>query len=126
LPQLPDLRRQRNILLTTYRRDGSPVGTPVNVAVNHAHAYIRTWASSGKAKRIARNPKVTVAPSSGRGTQTGPTVTASARLLEGEEARAAAKLIDRKYPFLQGVLVHISHRLRRLETVHYELSFDEG
>src|SRR5438477_576376 len=121
----PDLRRQRNILLTTYRRDGSPVGTAVNVAVNDHHAYIRTWASSGKAKRIARNPKVTVAPCTGRGTQTGPAATATARLLQGDEEGAAAKLIDSKYPILQGVLVHLAHRIRRLRTVHYELTFDQ-
>lgn len=122
-----DLQRQRNILLTTSRRDSSPVGTPVNVAVkDDQHAYVRTWASSGKARRIARNPKVTVAPSNGRGTQTGPTVNATARLLDGEEARTAAQAIDRKYPVLQGVFVHLWHRVRRLETVHYELAFDEA
>jgi PPOX class probable F420-dependent enzyme len=124
MSEVPDLRRQRTILLTTYRRDGSPVGTPVNVAVNQGHVYIRTWASSGKAKRLAANPKVTVAPSNGRGTQTGPTVIASARRLEGDEAQEAGKLIDRKYPFLQGVLVHLAHRVRKLDTVHYELSFE--
>ncbi len=120
-----DLERQRNILLTTFRRDGSPVSTPVNVAVRHGHTYIRTWATSGKAKRIARNPKVTVAPSTGRGTQTGPTVTASARLLQGEEGQAARDAIDAKYPVVQRVLVHLTHRIRRLETVHYELTADE-
>jgi PPOX class probable F420-dependent enzyme len=126
MPQLPDLQQQRHILLTTFRRDGSPVGTPVSVVVSDGHGYIRTWASSGKAKRMARNPKVTVAPSTGRGTQIGPTVTASARLLDSDEATAASKLIDRKYPVLQGVLVHLAHRLRKLQTVHYELSFDEN
>ena len=122
---VPDLRDQGNILLTTFRRDGSPVGTPVNVAVKDAdHAYIRTWATSGKARRMAQNPEVTVAPSTGRGTQTGPTVKATARLLEGPEDQAAAVTIDRKYPFLQKRLVHLAHRVRHLQTVHYELTFD--
>jgi PPOX class probable F420-dependent enzyme len=122
---LPDLRHQRNILLTTYRRDGSPVGTPVNVAADEPHyAYIRTWATSGKARRIANNPAVTVAPCTGRGTQTGPTVTATARRLDGDEAGAASRMIDHKYPILQGILVHATHRVRRLQTVHYELTFD--
>ena len=124
---MPDeLRDQKTILLTTYRRDGSPVGTPVNVAVADGRAYIRTWASSGKAKRMARQPKVTVAPSTGRGRATGPAVAGTARSLEGEEARAAGRLLNRKYPVLQGVLVPVAHRLRRLRTVHYELTFDEG
>ena len=122
---IPDLQRQRNILLTTYRRDNSPVGTPVNVAVKDGHTFIRTWASSGKAKRMARNPTVAVAPCTGRGTQTGPSLTATARLLEAEDASAAVRAIDTKYPVLQGVLVPLVHRLRRLRTVHYELVFDD-
>jgi PPOX class probable F420-dependent enzyme len=124
---MPDeLREQRTMLLTTYRRDESPVGTPVNVAVADGHAYLRTWDSSGKAKRMARQPRVAVAPSNPRGTQTGRTVVGTARRLTGEEARVAGKLIDRKYPIMQGVLVPIAHRLRRVKTVHYELTFDEG
>jgi hypothetical protein len=114
------------MLLTTYRRDDSPVGTPVNVAVGDGHAYFRTWNTSGKARRLARQPRVAAAPSTPRGTQTGRTVTGTARLLTGDEARAAAKLIDRKYPVVQRILVPTAHRLRRVKTVHYELTFEEG
>ncbi len=121
-----ELRDQRTVLLTSYRRDDTPVGTPVNVAVGDGHVYFRTWDSSGKAKRIARRPRVAVAPSTNRGTQTGRTVLATARPLTGEESRAAGRLIDRKYPILQGILVHLAHRVRRQTTVHYELTFDEG
>jgi PPOX class probable F420-dependent enzyme len=121
-----ELRDQRTVLLTTYRRDDSPVGTPVNVAVREGHAYIRTWDTSGKARRLARQPNVAIAPSNPRGTQTGPTVTGTARQLTGEEARAAGKLIDRKYPIVQRILVPLALRLRRVNTVYYELTFDEG
>jgi len=61
VPTLDDLRDERVILLTTFRRDHSPVDTPVNFAIGDDHAYLRTWTSSGKAKRIARNPNVTIA-----------------------------------------------------------------
>jgi hypothetical protein len=121
-----ELRDQRTVLLTTYRRDDSPVGTPVNVAVGDGHAYFRTWDTSGKARRLARQPKVAVAPSTPRGKQTGRTITGTARRLTGDESRAAGKLIDRKYPILQGILVHLAHRVRRMNTVHYEVTFDEG
>ena len=120
-----ELRDQRTMLLTTYRSDDSPVGTPVNVAVGDGHAYLRTWDTSGKARRMDRQPNVTVAASTPRGTQTGRTVTATARQLTSEEARAAARLIDRKYPIVQRLLVPMAHRLRRVKTVHYELTFDE-
>jgi PPOX class probable F420-dependent enzyme len=120
-----DLRKQRTMLLTTFRQDDSPVSTPVNVVVADGRAYLRTWHTSGKARRMVRHPEVTIAPSTPRGTQTGRTVAGVARLLSGEEARAAARLIDRRYPIVQRLLVPVAHRLRRVRTVHYEVSFDE-
>ena len=48
--KLPDA--QQTVLLTTFRRDGTPVGTPVSVAVEGNRAYFRTWESAGKLKRI--------------------------------------------------------------------------
>jgi hypothetical protein len=125
MPTLVDLRDHRVILLTTFRRDRSPVDTPVNFAVGDGHAYLRTWASSGKAKRIARNPSVMVAPSTYRGTATGPAVSALARTLAGEDAQTAGKLIDRKYPIVQRLLVPLAHRLRRVRPVIYELTLAE-
>jgi hypothetical protein len=41
-PALEPLVRQGTILLTTYRRDGTPVGTPVHVAVEGNRAFVRT------------------------------------------------------------------------------------
>ncbi|MGI8667274.1 MAG: hypothetical protein ACR2N4_14815, partial [Jatrophihabitans sp.] len=62
------LRRADTVLLTTRRRDGRTVDTPVNVAVDEAgRGYFRTWASSGKAKRLANFPGVRLAPCSRRG-----------------------------------------------------------
>jgi uncharacterized protein len=31
---------QKTVLLTTYRRNGAPVGTPVNIAVEGARAFV--------------------------------------------------------------------------------------
>ncbi|HET9609104.1 MAG TPA: pyridoxamine 5'-phosphate oxidase family protein, partial [Acidimicrobiales bacterium] len=47
---------ERNVLLTTYRRDGTPVSTPVHIAVVGDIAYVRTFDPSGKLKRLRRNP----------------------------------------------------------------------
>lgn len=35
--------RPKTVLLTSYRRNGTPVGTPVSIAVNGEHAFVRTW-----------------------------------------------------------------------------------
>ncbi|MBT2384481.1 PPOX class F420-dependent oxidoreductase [Streptomyces sp. ISL-11] len=113
---------QKTVLLTTFRRDGTPVGTPVNLAVEGDRAYFRTYDASWKAKRLRREPEVTVAPSTVRGAPTGPAITGRARLLDGEEAHHAARLMARKHPVLHGVLVPVVHRARRYRTLHYELT----
>ncbi|MGH9091010.1 MAG: PPOX class F420-dependent oxidoreductase [Acidimicrobiales bacterium] len=114
--------RQKTIVLRTRRRDGTWVDTPVSIAVRGDHAYVRTFDRSGKSKRLRNFPEVRFAPSTFRGSPTGPEVHAQARLLNGDEARSAARLIARKYPILHGVLVPVSHRLMRTKTLHYELS----
>src|SRR6187402_3319136 len=85
--------RQRTVLLTTFRRDGTPVGTPVSIAVEGDRAFFRTYDRAWKAKRLRRNPDVTIAPSTVRGKPTGPAIHARARLLNGDEAQHAARAL---------------------------------
>src|SRR5918995_3216695 len=94
--------RQGTVLLTTFRRDGTPVRTPVNIAVDGDRAFIRSSDSAGKVKRIRNNPEVTIAPCTGRGRPTGPPITARARILSGQDSARAGRLLARKHPILQG------------------------
>ena len=114
--------KQKTVLLTTFKRDGTGVGTPVNLAVEGDHAYFRTYDAAWKAKRLKNNPEVTVAPSTVRGRPTGEAVSGRARLLEGAEAEHAARLLARKHRLLQGILVPLAHRLQGYRTLHYELT----
>jgi uncharacterized protein len=114
--------RQQTVLLTTFRRDGTPVETPVNIAVDGDRAFIRSWDSAGKVKRIRNNPEVTIAPCTARGRPTGPPMSARARILSGQESAHAGRLLARKHPILQGVLVPLVHRLRGNTTTHIELT----
>ncbi len=116
------LRTERTVVLTRFRRDGTGVPTAVHVAVEGDHAYVRTWSTSGKAKRHRRDPHLRIAPSTIRGTPTGPASGAVARVLDGDEAAAAFQRLARKYPVLQGRLVPWAHRLRGYTTVFYELT----
>jgi PPOX class probable F420-dependent enzyme len=121
---LAPFSRQKTVLLTTYRRDGTPVGRPVSIAVDGGRAYVRSPERAWKARHIRRNPVVSLAPCTARGTPTGPAVTATARRLSGAEHKRAARALARKYPMLQGVLVPLTHRLGRAKTgrtVHFEL-----
>lgn len=118
--------RQYTVLLTTYRRDGTPVGTPVNIAVDGDRAFVRTWDTAGKFKRIRNKPVVEIAPSTFRGTPTGPAIHARARVLSGDESAYAGQLLARKHPILQGLLVPLIHRLRGNTTIHFELTPIDG
>ncbi|MGW2558325.1 PPOX class F420-dependent oxidoreductase [Streptomyces sp. NPDC001514] len=120
---LTALSKQWAVLLTTHKRDGTGVGTPVNIAVEGDHAYVRTYATSGKAKRLRRDQEVEIAPADPRGRPTGPETRARMRLLDqdSEESRHAAKLLDRKYPITQRMLVPLAHRMKHDSTLHYEL-----
>jgi len=53
--------RSHTALLTTFRRSGEPVTTPVSLAVQGGRAYFVTATDSGKARRLARNERVEVA-----------------------------------------------------------------
>ena len=117
---------QQTALLTTFRRDGTPVGTPVNIAVDGDRAYFRTWDTAGKFRRIRHTPEVTIAPSTVRGLPTGPALRARARLLGGADADRARRLLSRKHPLLHGLLVPFIHRLRGNRTVHFELTPVDG
>jgi uncharacterized protein len=110
------------VLLTTYRRDGTPVGTAVNIVVEGDLAYFRTWDTAWKLRRIRNNPEVQFAPSTARGKPTAPAIGARARVLEGEDSTRAARLLASKYPALHGLLVPLVHRLRNNKTMHVELT----
>jgi PPOX class probable F420-dependent enzyme len=124
MPAFDPFAQRRTALLTTYKRDGTAVPTPVTIAVDGDRAYVRTWDSAWKAKRMRNNPAVLVAPSTVRGHATGPSIGARSRLLDGEEARHAARAIARRQPILQGLLVPLAHKLMRYRTLHYELTPD--
>ncbi len=118
---LDQFTRQRNVLLTTYRRDGTPVATPVHIAVDGGVAYIRTFDPSGKLKRMRRCADVEIAPSTVRGRVTGASLRASARILAGEECAHAGRALAAKYPFLHGKLFPWYHRRKGLVTTNIEL-----
>jgi uncharacterized protein len=123
---LVSLKNSKTILLTTYKRDGTAVGTPVSIAFDGDRAFFRSFDKAWKTRRLRHNPHVQAAPSTFRGKPTGPVVRARASLLEGEQARVAARALARRHRVLQAVLVPAAHRLMRYHTVHYELWPDPG
>jgi PPOX class probable F420-dependent enzyme len=124
-PALVPFVEQKTVVVTTHRRDGTPVPTPVSLAVDGDRAVIRSYEKAGKTRRLRNDPTVEVAPSTFRGVPTGPAIRARARRLDGAGSRRAAQLLRRKHPFLHGVLVPLAHRAGRAKTgrtVHFELT----
>jgi uncharacterized protein len=120
------VRNAKTILLTTYKRDGMAVSTPVSLAFDGDRAFFRSYDKAWKTRRLARNPRVQIAPSTFRGKPTGPVVQACATLLAGEQAAIAARALARRHRVLQAIVVPTAHRLMRYRTLHYELRPDPG
>ena len=116
------VRNAKTILLTTYKRDGTPVPTPVSIAFDDGRAFFRSYDKAWKTKRLGNNPHVELAASTLRGKPTGPPIQAEATLLDGAQARVAARALARRHRVLQGIVVPMAHRLLRYQTMHYELS----
>jgi uncharacterized protein len=96
------LSDERYMSLTTFRRDGTPVATPVWVTP-YGQESVALWTSSGsgKAKRLAHTQRVTVQPSDARGRVKPGTepIDATARLVEGEELEQIRREVKAKYGF---------------------------
>ena len=98
--------------LTTFRRDGSPVGVPIWQAVGRDKIYMFTEAASWKVKRLRRNPRIEITTCDWRGNlDGGPTWTGTGRIVEDAEGIAMAyEALDRKYGW-QKWLVDLLSRL---------------
>ena len=85
------------ISLTTFRRDGTPVRTPVWFGEEAGKLFVMTRSDSGKYKRIRNNPQVRIADCTMRGTVTGPEFAGTARILPAGEQAHARQTIKKKY-----------------------------
>ncbi|WP_433081329.1 PPOX class F420-dependent oxidoreductase [Dactylosporangium sp. CA-052675] len=106
------LGEEQYLLVMTFRRDGTPVPTPVWAARDGDALMVWTVRDSGKVKRIRRDGTVTVAPCTVRGKATGPAVPAHATLLGPEGGVAVRELIKRKYGLKGRLFVWASIRRR--------------
>jgi PPOX class probable F420-dependent enzyme len=83
--------------LTSFKRDGTGVATPVWFVAEDGRLLVMTDGSSGKVKRIRRNARVTVAPCTGTGRLRGAPIDARAELLPEGEREHVEQLMARKY-----------------------------
>jgi PPOX class probable F420-dependent enzyme len=91
------IQSQKYISLTTFRKNGAGVATPVWFGEEDGKLYVMTRSDMGKTKRIRNNSQVRVAPCTIRGKVTGPEFAGTARILPPEEQARARQAINRKY-----------------------------
>jgi len=104
-PIPPEIHGQKYICLTTFRKSGAGLSTPVWFGEDNGKLYVMTRSDSGKYKRIRNNPQVQIAPCTMRGKIKGPQFPATVRILPPEDWAHAKQTIHRKYwlarvPFL--------------------------
>lgn len=97
---LASLGRQKYVLLTTFRRTGAAVPTPVWVVPDGDHLAVITTLSTGKCKRLAHTPRVLLAPCDQRGRRRGDDLAAVAVVESGPTATRVQQLVRGKYGLL--------------------------
>ena len=107
------LDRAKYVSLTTFKRDGSPVASPVWLAGRGGTYVIMTADDSWKVKRLRNDPRVEVAPSNGSGkVEPGaPEFSGMARLLDEADSIAAIDRVRAKYGFM-AIVIDLWHKLK--------------
>jgi uncharacterized protein len=112
------IHNQKYISLTTFRKNGAAIGTPVWFGEENNKLYVMTISTTGKVKRVRNNPQVRVAVCTMRGKVIGPEFAATARLLLPEEHARARQTINRKY-----LMARLTSPFSRADAF-LEISFD--
>jgi PPOX class probable F420-dependent enzyme len=100
--------------LTSFKRDGTGVATPVWFVVDGDRLLVTTDPHSFKAKRIARDPDVTVALCSAGGKLHSDPVPARAEFLPESDLAGVERLMARKYRVDRVLILPIYRLVQRL------------
>jgi len=119
------LGRGSYLLVTTFRKDGTPVPTPVWVGRDGDELIVWTQATAGKVKRVRNNPVVELAVCDVRGRARGETVKGTARILSDDETERGRRVLRKKYGVAGRVVIGASKVFRgRDGTVCLAISLD--
>lgn len=92
------LKRQQFCLLTTFRKDGTAVPTPMWFAFDGEDVIMMTKGQTGKVKRIKRDGKVRIRACNGNGRPLGPEEEGRAAVLTDlKELARADRILNERY-----------------------------
>ncbi|WP_434443525.1 PPOX class F420-dependent oxidoreductase [Lentzea sp. E54] len=125
MTSLDQLAKSSNVSLTTFRRDGTPVATPVGGVVSGETLYVLSYAGTGKLKRLRNNPRVVVAPcdSAGRIPTGARSIEDTGRILDRAETERAYRLMARKAPLARLAKAWYAIRRKQDPWVGVEVTF---
>ena len=121
---MPPLPHSEYVSLTTFRRTGEPVATPVWAAANGQDLVVWTRTDTGKVKRLRHTARVTVTPCDLRGRLRGEPVDGAADIIDRAEWPTALAALRRDYGlrFQLGYLTsRVVQRLSRRNTDRNEI-----
>jgi PPOX class probable F420-dependent enzyme len=107
LPAFDGFEGRQYTALTTYRKNGTPVVTPVWFVKLDGKLIVWTAKDSGKAKRLRNNPCVTLGPSNHSGKLLGSVVEGTARFVPESEHPALKEAFQKKYGLLEKLFAAI-------------------
>jgi PPOX class probable F420-dependent enzyme len=116
--EIPPSKRS---LLVTYRRDGTPVPTPVWAAEADGRFYVRSERAAGKVKRLRRDPRLLVAPCTVRGKPLGAPFEARARVLDAAEELVGERALVARYG-LGRRLFELAMDILRIDMCYLEIT----
>jgi uncharacterized protein len=102
--------------VTSFKRDGTAVATPVWFVADNGHILIETEGDSFKARRIRHNPSVVVAPCTATGRLRGEPIYARAAFLPESERERVEHLMARKYRVDRVLILPIYRAMQRLRS----------
>jgi len=108
-------------LLVTYRRDGTPVPTPAWAAGASGRLFVRSERSSGKVKRLRRDPRILVAACTTRGKPRGAPFEATARVLPVESEVVAERALAASFGLVRA-LFEWSMDVLRIDMCYLEIT----
>jgi len=114
---LAELNKARFVSLTTFRKTGVGVSTPVWIAQDGDDLVVTTPVGAGKLKRLRNNPLVEMRPCNRMGKVADGAPVVEAAAVEEEETPAALDRIKRKYKF-EYYLVSFIERLASKGNAH--------
>jgi PPOX class probable F420-dependent enzyme len=111
-----EVGRASYVSFTSYRKDGTPVSTPVWIAPEGGDLYFFSDTGAFKVKRVRNNPEVTLQPCDVRGRvkDGAPLVTGRAEVLDFAETPRVRRIVNKKYR-IQGTIGGFLSRLRGTE-----------